>query len=240
MYIIFLTVLLIFFLMPVVDALKEKKKPKEVNVVLTEKMRCKQHLQSIAYLWGGIFVVLIMCLIGKISLQDIGLRQINFQNNHWFTVTVLVLCGFACMFFLYQTFLPLVSEKQRAEAKKQLVDDKRAGAVNMLPRTKKEKWLFSLLSLSAGVCEEILYRGFMVFLLQGILPDVPIYLIALISVVIFGLGHFYQGMQGIITTGVFGAVLMCLFLVTGSLIPGIVLHFLADFSSTFLLWEEQR
>ena len=80
----------------------------------------------------------------------------------------------------------------------------------------------------------------MVFLLQTIFPGIPIYLIVLIPSVIFGIGHFYQGVHGVIVTGVVGAVFMGLFLVSGSLIPGMVLHFLSDVSSTFLLSEEQE
>ena len=239
MYIVFLVILLAFFLIPTIDALIEKKKPKGKDSVLTEKMRCKSRWQSIAFLWGGLLTVVIMCLIGKISPQDIGFRKIIFLNNHWITLVALFLFGLASAFFLYQTILPLVSAKQRAEAKKQLADDKRAGLVNILPRTNKERWQFAFLSLSAGVCEETLYRGFSVYILLAVFPGIPIYLVIIIISVIFGIGHFYQGMQGVITTGITGALFMCLFLAAGSLIPGIALHFLVDFSSTFLLWEEK-
>jgi len=237
MYVVFLVILFVFALIPTVDALIERKKPEpeDNDAVITEKMRCKGHLQSIAFLWGGVLAVFVMCLIGGINPKDIGLRLFNFQYNIWITAIALVLCGLACAFLLYQTILPLVSQKQREEAKKQLADDKRAGAVKALPRTKKEKLSFSLLAFSAGTCEEILYRGFMAFLLQAVFPGIPIYLVVLIPSVIFGIGHFYQGAQGVIMTGTAGAVLMCLFLVSGSLIPGMALHFLGDFSSTFLL-----
>lgn len=239
MNIVFLAILLIFTQIPTVDALIEKKKHKEKDVIITEKMRLKGHWQSIAYLWGGVLAVFIMCLIGGISPQDIGLRLLDFQYNIWITVITLVLCGLACIFLLYQTIVPLISAKQREAARKQLADDKRAGAIKVLPRTKKEKWSFSFVAFSAGTCEEILYRGFMAFLLQAVFPGIPLYLIVLIPSVLFGIGHFYQGVQGVMLTGVAGAILMCVFLVSGSLIPGMVLHFLGDFSSTFLLSEEQ-
>ena len=93
MYIIFLAILPIFSLVPMVDALIEKKKPKEKNAVITKKMRYKGHLQSIAYLWGGVLVVFIMCVIGNVSPHTIGLRLFDFQYNIWITVITLVLCG---------------------------------------------------------------------------------------------------------------------------------------------------
>ena len=131
----------------------------------------------------------------------------------------------------------LTSAKYREEAKKQIVDGE--GDTNMLPRTKKEKRLFSFLSFSAGVCEELIFRGFLVFLLLAIFPVIPIYFIILIPSVIFGIGHSYQGLQGVIKTGGFGALLMCLFLVTDSLLLAILLHFLTDLSSAFLLSDEE-
>ncbi|GHT23506.1 hypothetical protein FACS189430_06880 [Bacteroidia bacterium] len=236
MYIVFLVILMIFALIPTVDALIEKKKPKK-EVVFTEKMWCREKYLSIAFLWGVALAVFIMCFIAGISLEDIGFRPISFDNG-WLAVTALVLWGLAVAFFLYQTILPLASAKQRAEAKKAIAATDETMA-RILPRSKKQKWIFSFLAFSAGTCEEILYRGFFVFLLQAIFPDIPLYLIVLISTVIFGIGHFYQGVQGVIKTGVMGALLMCLFLATDSLIPVMALHFLMDFSSTFLLSEEQ-
>jgi membrane protease YdiL (CAAX protease family) len=240
MYIVFLTLLIIFFLVPAVDALIDKKKNKaKPKVITTERMRCKRYLQSAAFLWGAVLVVLTMCFIAKISLEDIGFRPIRLDTG-WVAVVTLVLWGLTVAFFLYQTILGLVSAKHRAAAEKEITAMGNEGIDMVLPRTKKEKWLFSLVSFSAGTCEEILYRGFFVFLLQAIFPGIPLYLVALIPSVIFGVSHFYQGVQGVVKTGATGAVLMCLFLASGSLIPCIVLHFIMDFSSTFLLSEEHE
>jgi membrane protease YdiL (CAAX protease family) len=238
MYIVFLVVTIIIFLYLIVDGILEKKKPQDTFI--TEQMRIKKHLGSILFNWGPTIAVLIMCLIGGMSFRDIGLRQLNFQYNTWITVITLGLCGLACLFFLYQTIIPFISAKHREDAKKSLADDKRRGAIEMMPRTAKERIVFSFVALSAGICEEIFFRGFMVFLLQAIFPGIPIYLVILIPCIVFGFGHFYQGMQGVATTGLMGLVLMCLFIVSGSLIPGIIMHFLADFMSTFSLWEKKQ
>jgi membrane protease YdiL (CAAX protease family) len=217
----------------VVAALSEKK---DRDVVITEKIKCRGYCQSIALLWGLASVVFMLCFIGKISLEDIGLRRISFNYNIWFTVTILILSGLALAFLLRQSILLLTSAKAREDAKKQIVAGEGVGQV--LPRTKKEKWLFTLMSFSAGTCEEIIFRGFLVFLLQTVFPGLPIYLIVLIQIVIFGFFHLYQGLQGVVKTGITGAFLMCLVLVTDSLILAMLLHFLIDFSSAFILSEE--
>jgi membrane protease YdiL (CAAX protease family) len=45
---------------------------------------------------------------------------------------------------------------------------------------------------------------------------------------VFGLAHAYQGVTGVVTTGVLGGVLAALYLGTGSLLLPVVLHALID------------
>ena len=235
MHIWFLSILLITFIVEaVVSTLSEKKYR---NVFMAEKIKCKNYYQTITVLWGIVFVIFIMCLIGGISLTDIGLRWLSFNYNLWLTAISLVISGLFILILLLQSIQLVTSTKAQEDAKKKIATGEGAG--QMLPRTKKEKRLFVLVSLTAGICEEIIFRGFLVFLLQAIFSSLPIYLIVIISSVIFGLVHLYQGWQGIIKTGVIGAFLMCLVLVTNSLIISMLLHFLMDVSSVFLLSEEQ-
>jgi membrane protease YdiL (CAAX protease family) len=161
----------------------------------------------------------------------------SFKQNIWFTTITLGFCGIAMAYLLYQTISLLTSPKAREKAREQIKDGEGAGM--MIPRTRKEKRLFTFLSLSAGICEEIIYRGFLVFLVQSIFPGLPVWLMVFIPSAIFGIGHFYQGWKGILTTGAMGAVFMCVFLVTDSLFLCMALHFLMDFSSAFILSEEQ-
>jgi len=141
----------------------------------------------------------------------------------------------AFTYFVYELIASLVSN----ESREQNLDNDHGEMAAMLPRTKKEKWLFSLRTLSSAICEEILFRGFLLFLLQSIFPDIPLYLIILIACVIFGASHLYQGLQGVISTGLMALLFICLFLVTNSLILVMLLHFATDFSATFVLSEEQ-
>jgi len=231
MYIVFLIVLLIpFIIMLVMNALEKKTEA----VVVTEKTQCKNYAFGIVLLWSVTLLIFIMCFIGKISLEDIGFRPIKFKYNTWFTIITLVVSGIAFVYFMCQLIASLGSSKS---IKKQL-ENSNQGAIGVLPRTKKEKYLFSLLALSAGICEEIIFRGFLVFLVLAIFPHVPIYLVVLISTLIFGIAHAYQGLQGIVSTGLLAVMFMCLFLVTDCLIFAMLLHFIIDFSATFILSEK--
>jgi membrane protease YdiL (CAAX protease family) len=237
MYTIFLCLLLaLFVVIGVMQAIDKRRRKKAGNVALTEKTRCKEYRNSILFLWCVVAGIVVLCLIGNISLHDLGLRMFSFGQNIWFTALTLGFCGIAMAFLLYQTISLLTSAKAREKANGQIKDGEGAGM--MIPRTKKEKRWFSLLSFSAGVCEEIIYRGFLLFLIQAIFPGLPVWLMVLIPSAIFGLGHFYQGVKGMLMTGAIGAVFMCVFLVTDSLLLCMALHFLMDFSSVCILSDE--
>ena len=224
-----------FFCINNVVGILETKKRKDI--IITEKIRCKDYIESSVLLWGAVLAVFIMCLIGNISFADIGLRFINFDHNIWFTIITFIFSGMLFVFILYQIIFSLVNKNFREKSKKQVIDG--IGASDRIPRTQKERRLWFLLAFSAGVCEEIIYRGFLVFLLQAIFPGISIIFIILITFVTFGVGHLSQGLQGAIFTGILGALFMCLFIVTDSLLLPMLLHFLFDLQSTFVFLEEK-
>lgn len=110
-----------------------------------------------------------------------------------------------------------------------------AALPGLLPNTAAERSAFLLLSLSAGVCEEVLYRGFLIrFLHEGALA-LPITGALAVSSLAFGLGHAYQGFKGVLSTTVAGLGMGLLFLLSGSLIPVMVLHAVIDMQIVYVL-----
>ena len=104
----------------------------------------------------------------------------------------------------------------------------------LLPRTGEERSLFALLSIAAGVGEEVAYRGYAIPLLIPIAG--PVGAVAITSVV-FGVLHTYQGATGIFRTSTMGAILAWGFLASGSLIPSIVAHTLIDIIAGIVIAE---
>jgi membrane protease YdiL (CAAX protease family) len=105
----------------------------------------------------------------------------------------------------------------------------------LLPDTAVERFGFVLLSLTAGVCEEALYRGFLIRYLHDDAPGLPLLLALAAASLAFGLAHVYQGAPAILRTGLAGVALGLAFLLTGSLIPAIVLHVLFDLQGAYVL-----
>jgi membrane protease YdiL (CAAX protease family) len=85
---------------------------------------------------------------------------------------------------------------------------------------------FALLCVTAGVCEELLYRGWLVNVLWAASGSVWVAVVA--GAAIFGIGHAYQGLKGILRTAFVGLQLAVLFVFVGNLIPGQVLHAAVD------------
>lgn len=105
---------------------------------------------------------------------------------------------------------------------------------DVLPHNESEYRWFVVLSATAGLCEELLFRGYLMWLL-GAYVGVPAAL--LLIAVGFGLAHAYQGMRGIAKTGAVGLVLGAIVLATGWLGPAMIIHALVDLGAGQLGFE---
>ncbi len=105
--------------------------------------------------------------------------------------------------------------------------------VELIPRTAKEKGLFALLSLAAGVGEEVVYRGYLLALLGPIFSG-P-WVAAATSTLAFAVLHAYQGAVGIVRSGLLGFLFAAAFIMTGSLWPVILVHAGVDLLSGLVL-----
>lgn len=106
---------------------------------------------------------------------------------------------------------------------------------SLLPRTRVERWAFAAVAVTAGVTEEVLYRGWLVWFLLLAAPVGGYGGAVLVSSVAFGLGHAYQGVRGVLLTGLAGFALGQLAYSTGSLLLPVLLHVLVDLRVLLLL-----
>lgn len=105
------------------------------------------------------------------------------------------------------------------------------------PQTDDELRLFNVVSLTAGLCEEVLYRG---LLLGAFLPLIGTWGALGLTTLVFGLGHAYQGAAGIVKTALIGLVMGLLTVFSGSIFPAVVLHAVLDLTSGRMMREALR
>jgi membrane protease YdiL (CAAX protease family) len=104
-----------------------------------------------------------------------------------------------------------------------------------LPRTWVERRWFTFVCVTAGICEETLFRGFLLYYMHVSAWGLNLTLALLISAVIFGLQHLYQGIAGTIQTGVIGLLFGLLFLLTGNLLAPTIVHAALDLRMLVIL-----
>lgn len=116
------------------------------------------------------------------------------------------------------------TDKATAE-EREAVREKLGALQYFLPRNNKELKIFYGLSVTAGIAEEIIFRGFLIWYLAMFMP---LWLAAIASAVLFGICHSYQGVSGTFRTGFAGLIMTGLYLLSGSIWLPIVAHILGD------------
>jgi len=97
----------------------------------------------------------------------------------------------------------------------------------LIPETAREKlWAVLVLAPTAAVCEEWIYRGYLLAQLSKWSHSEVFAWVA--SSVAFGLTHVYQKGAGMLRAGALGALLAYPVVRYGSLYPAIAAHFLID------------
>jgi membrane protease YdiL (CAAX protease family) len=100
--------------------------------------------------------------------------------------------------------------------------------LRMLPRTRAERWSFAALAVTAGITEEVIWRGFGLGLLFMLLPHAPVAVPIVLAALAFGWAHLYQGWGGVLATAVLGGLMAWLYWATASLLLPMLLHGLID------------
>jgi len=99
-------------------------------------------------------------------------------------------------------------------------------AERILPQSAVELLPYLALAITAGLCEEFLYRGFAMAVLARV--GFKDWAVVLVSSVLFGLAHSYQGRGGIVMTLLIGLILAISRIGYGSLVPAIFWHTAVD------------
>jgi len=94
--------------------------------------------------------------------------------------------------------------------------------IHMLPRSRAERLAFTGLAVTAGVTEEMIFRGFLLSALAAATGSA--WFAAVVASAVFGFLHSYQNLVGALRAGLLGFGLALPVMASGSLLPSILAH----------------
>jgi len=189
--------------------------------------RARLYRSWTAGLWATALVVLLLAVLAP----GFGLERLGLAWPHAFDLPGIrpsVAAGFVAGALVAFAAGALAAHKMadRQAYRPHVVGGE--GVLAMLPRTRAERRSFAILAVTAGITEEIVWRGFLLAAFVALFPPLPFVVYVLVGAAWFGFAHLYQGVSGIVATAVVGAILILLYLATGSILLPIVVHALLD------------
>jgi uncharacterized protein len=183
-------------------------------------IRLRQYRTSIAREWILVGFVLVIGLMSGKSWRSIGLPTSTlFRFNAGWT-------SYDLAVFVLVFLIVLVFFRKRTPRGKMTAPLR--GAIHLLPRSSLERNTFVGVALTAGICEEILYRGFGLAFLHWAIPTASLAVDVVVISLAFGAAHAYQGRSGVAATTIVGALFGLIMATTGTLFVAIVIHALVD------------
>jgi len=210
--------LLIFFLLAVVVPWRGWARLQRLFALpsVTSRDRKLLYLTSIATQWIIAIVLAWRAFARGLSLVELGLKATPLVELLMVGLGGSLLFGAAHWFNL---------RRVGKSANPALARIRSLGA-KIFPHTGRELALFCLLSATAGICEEFIFRGFVCGALLHV--HTANWAVLLISSVLFGLAHAYQGRGGVVGALLLGIVFGVTRILYDSLVPVVLWHATVD------------
>jgi hypothetical protein len=198
----------------------------------SSKVSAAQASGSRVLLYAGTFITqLILILLIWFGIRLRGVRMRDLIGGRWKSVEAFLLDVALALGFWITSLLLLFGIRVALGTidlhnMQKSVDDTVRLLGPMAPHTYLEAGLFVLLSVSAGLFEEIIFRGYLQRQFGALGRNAIIGIIA--SGVLFGLAHGYQGPRMMVAIGFFGVFFGILAHLRKSLRPGMMAHAFQD------------
>ncbi len=198
------------------------------EVEWTSEMKMALYRSNAVMLW-----VVAGILVGAWLLQGRSLAWMGFQPplSEKMPQALLIAASFVLLYAV-DSWRQLGSPQARARTRARW-----HALTPFVPANWQEYRAFVPLALSAGICEEIWFRGFCItYLVHLIGLDGPAQAVLVVALpaLIFALSHSYQGFEAMFKIGVLSLFFGVLFLTTRSLVWPIALHIAVDLASGLL------
>ena len=170
---------------------------------------------AIQLLWI-VLIAVVVAVSAELGPADLGLRL----PHDWLPIAAGVLGLGAALGAIW--LIDQARSRSRRGVPDETVEPGAEVTSALAPRSRAERRIALVAGITTSVGEELLYRAFIVVLLVSL--GLAWWAAAVLAVVLFALAHVYQGWWGLVGPGLFGALLMVLYLGTGSLLVPILVH----------------
>ena len=151
-----------------------------------------------------------------LTLEEVGLAPL-----HWAFLLFWAALGGGLLSLLHW-----INLRRMGQVDSPRKSELRAISERILPQSRNELVPYLALALTAGLCEEFLYRGFAMAALSRV--EFPAWIVVLLSSVLFGMAHLYQGRSGFLGTLILGIVFAIARIAYHSIVPVMVWHAAID------------
>lgn len=182
----------------------------------TRRDRFALYASTIAFQWVAVAIVAWRSWARGLSLDELGL-VIHGRTR----IAIASIVGAATL-----GGLQWLNLRRMGRSSSKAREFMQALAERILPQSPVELVPYLSLAVTAGLCEEFLYRGFAMAALTR--AGLPSWSVVLLSSVLFGLAHLYQGRGGLISTLVIGTVFGTARIAYDGMVPIMVWHFTVD------------
>lgn len=181
-----------------------------------------------------LFIIVTWWSYGR-SFSDLG-----FQWGQWDRLAIGLLSLFLILYII-DVWWEIRSVEKMAETKEKWLKD-----MPILPVNRLEFKHFIVVALTAGICEEIIFRGFFINYFLAINENDLFgqWLSVINSAFLFAFGHMYQGGKAVAKIMVMAVIFGWIYILTKSLLLLILIHFIVDiiggYSAMLILKETDK
>jgi hypothetical protein len=176
-------------------------------------------VSTIVMQWSIFLLIYLTTYREQTGLAGLGFKRIRKVDWAWALAFLLasnaILAGLA--WFLGQIGLPMSGD-----------------IAFLIPTDPTGRVVWVFVSITAGICEETAFRGYLMTRLRLLGRFTNWVVPTVVSAVVFGSCHAYQGWPGFIVITVYGVLFSLLYIRTGTIWPVIIAHFFQDFSALFI------
>ena len=211
-----LFILVLFIVQPIYGTIEFRRYVARVKAGQTPD-RVKLYTQTMLMEWIGLAILALMWRFYDRPIAELGFTA-SVGVGFWIGLAVSIV---VVAYLIYAWYgMGRADNETRRKLRESFGE-----LSHFMPQTTTDYRRFIAVSITAGIVEEIIYRGFVLWYLSTFMP---LWGAVIVSSMFFGIAHSYQGPMGAVRTGLVGFAFAILYVGTGSIWIPIVAHALLD------------